>query len=332
MREVSPLGGRTLPPYATGMMPASPNPIVITGCGWVTPFAAGGIPQVLAGGQTCPDPSTLERGYWPVPDDLPKGYPHLSAEIRQDKGAWITAIAFEHARRQAAPPDSLPAERVGMVLGCALAGQLGMITFANEVRAQSARFVSPIHFPQTVGNYIAGALARAYNIRGPNNTVAAGLASGLDAVIQGSALLTAGAADLIYAGGADALSRELAVGLAEPGVTLSEGACLFALERRADAAARGATPLAAITGFSRLSGEPPPSSFPSNSVISRAGLTHPGAIAIESRIGRCCGALGAAAVAAALGAGSGRTPHAVIIADADGAHVSVLEISINPGT
>jgi 3-oxoacyl-(acyl-carrier-protein) synthase len=176
---------------------ARPDPIVITGCGWVTPFAAGEISEILSADQACPAPGTLEQGYWPIPEDCLAGYPQLSAEIRQDKGAWIAAIAFEHSRRQAAPPDSLPAERVGMVLGCALAGQLGMIAFANEVRAQSARFVSPIHFPQTVGNYIAGALARAYNIRGPNITLACGLASGLDAIAQGCALLAAGSADLV---------------------------------------------------------------------------------------------------------------------------------------
>lgn len=263
-----------------------------------------------------------------MPDEFLAGYPSLSAEIKQDKGAWIAAIAFEHARRQAALSEAIPAERVGLVLGCALAGQLGMIAFANEVRQQSARFVSPIHFPQTVGNYVAGALARACNIRGPNSTIAAGLASGVDAIAQGCALLTADAADVVYAGGSDALSRDLAVGLAQPGMVLSEGACLFVLERRSGAASRGARPLAAVRRGARHAAGAPLPEFPEHALVVSAGIAHPSALVIEQRIGRCFAALSAAAIAAAIGQ---RPGNAVIFADADGAHTTVLELTVGEG-
>jgi len=221
--------------------------IVITGCGWVTSFAAGGIEAVLqaAAGRTAPP--TVSEGYWPVPDQLLEGYPDLLPECRNDPGAWLTAVAFELARRDSSlVPGSVPPERVGLVLGNALAGQSGMIDFANDVREQSARFVSPIRFPQTVGNYIAGALARAYDIRGPNSTIANGPASGLDAVVEACSLLTAGKADVVFAGGTERLTPALAMGLAEPDVMFSDGACLFVLERREHAVERGATVLATI--------------------------------------------------------------------------------------
>ena len=57
-----------------------------------------------------------------------------------------------------------------------------MIRFAEEVRAQSPRFVSPIHFPETVGNYLAAALARGFGFRGPNLTLA-GDSAGMEAVV-----------------------------------------------------------------------------------------------------------------------------------------------------
>ena len=214
------------------MQSQSSHSIVITGCGWVTPFAAGGIEAVLqtAAGQA-PD-SNKSQGYRPIADNLLAGYTDLSPECRNDPGAWLTAVAFECVRRDAMfVSGSVPSERVGLVLGNALAGQSGMIDFANDVRQQSPRFVSPIRFPQTVGNYITGALSRAYDIRGPNSTIANGSASGLVAIIEGCALLSTGKVDVIFAGGTERLTPALAAGLAEPDVIFSDGACLFVLER-----------------------------------------------------------------------------------------------------
>lgn len=275
--------------------------IVITGCGWVTPFAAGGIDLVLQAAANLPLDKLTAQGYRPIPDDLWLDYPNLSPECRNDPGASLTAVAFECVRRDASLiPGSVPAERIGLILGNALAGQSGMIDFANDVREQSPRFVSPIRFPQTVGNYITGALSRAYDIRGPNSTIADGSASGLMAIVEGCALLSAGKADLIFAGGTERLTPTLATGLAEPDVVFSDGACMFALERRDLALKRGATILATIVPPVEQS-----TSLSLESIRSIAGSREPGAIFVEHWIGRCLGALGAAAVAAAIGAGRG---------------------------
>jgi 3-oxoacyl-[acyl-carrier-protein] synthase II len=191
-----------------------------------------------------------------------------------------------------------------------------MIDFANDVRGQSARFVSPIRFPQTVGNYIAGALARAYDIRGPNSTIANGIASGLDAVIEGCAILAAGQAELIYAGGVDRLTPQLVSGLSRHGsqssgppaeAMFSDGACLFVLEREDSARQRGAgvLGLASEPRAAPLDAESPRSARADarpGEIRSVAGWRAPGAICIEDWIGRCLGALGAAALAAAVGA------------------------------
>ena len=288
------------------------DPIVITGCGWVTPFAAGDIETVLkAGANQTPD-SNKSQGYRPIAEDILAGWPDLSPECRNDPDAWLTAVAFECVRRDAMfVSGSVPSERVGLVLGNALAGQSGMIDFANDVRQQTPRFVTPLRFPQTVGNYITGALSRAYDIRGPNSTIANGSASGLMAIVEGCALLTAGRADVIFAGGTERLTPTLAAGLAEPDVIFSDGACLFVLERREHALARGATVLATIVPpFDQCPPEPQalacPEVPPAESIRSVAGplceltkyaptLKGVGAndaIFIEHWIGRCLGALG----------------------------------------
>ncbi len=362
--------------------------VVITGCGWMTPFSAGSIDEVLTktrqvqkagwprgtGSADTTRPSASGRPIlWTIAEERLSEYPALSKELQRDKGGWITAVAFEHACADAGIGlNSLDSTRVGLVLGCGLAGQVGMITFANEVRQQSARFVSPIHFPQTVGNYIAGALARAYDIRGPNMTLASGSASGLEAIIEACSLLTSAQADVVLAGGTELLTDDLAAGFGESDVALGEGACLFVLELANHAAVRGAPVVAAVRAWKHMPATPgehqtytddPETSKgrPSTgSITSVAGVRQVSAICIEHWIGRCFGALGAAAAAAAIGAarqhdvpvidsidssgpgamsarsfpieelrGQDGTVRATIIADADGALQTVLELTIS---
>lgn len=333
--------------------------IVLTGCGWVTPFAAGSITTVLAAAPAVGDRTTGDEGYWAIPDDALADHPALTKELQSNKGAWVTALALEHARREARlERESVLPPRVGLVLGCALAGQTGMIDFADEVREQSARFVSPIHFPQTVGNYIAGALARGYNIRGPNATIAGGVGSGLDALIQADHLLRSGEADVVFAGGTDCVSKILARGLSKPdhGATpLSQGACLFVVERATDARARAAPPLATVTQSCHSAvGAPTADRIAdgiADGVVSVAGTRRAGALWIEHWVGRCFAALGVGAAAAAIGAAggaevplvtaadsiaiekiaAGASTRALIIADADAPRVTTLELSVTPG-
>lgn len=312
--------------------------IAITGCGWVTPFASGSIDDVLSVAAAGSASIAADGVFSAIPDGAVTRFEGLSKEIVLDKGSWITAIALEHALEQAGV-DSGETDpcRTGMVFGSALAGQLGMIQFAEDVRAQSPRFVSPIHFPQTVGNYVSGALARAYHVRGPNQTLACGAASGLSAVVEGARLLSAGMADVVYAGGSDRLSDALAMGLDvdnddDRARRFSEGACMFVLERTDDAKARGATALATI--MQPPSAEEAETAAPGSSteiaattaptthtahatpmahatptgiaIVSCATGRRPGAIDIAHWIGHCFAALGAAAIAAAIGAASGR--------------------------
>lgn len=274
--------------------------IAITGCGWVTPFAAGSVADVLsAASQDHRAPAGA--AYWAVPDERLAAWSGLSTEITREHGAWVAGAALAQACHDAGTTlSAFPAERVGLVLGCGFAGQLGMIGFANEVRAQSPRFVSPIHFPQTVGNYFAGALARGFDIRGPNLTLASGIASSLDALAEALRILGSGRADVVLAGGVEVLSDSLSLGLGETETPWSEGACLFVLERCEDADRRGRALLGILAD-----GATDPALDKAALLRSTAGFREEGAVHIEHAIGRCVGAAGAAAVAAAIGAATG---------------------------
>ncbi len=271
--------------------------VVLTGCGWVTPFASGSVDDVLTAAKTASADLPDGTAYWAIPDDVVEQCADFSKELRSDKASWITALAVRCALTDAALDlTKTPSERVGLVVGCALAGQHGMITFADEVRTQSARFVSPIHFPQTVGNYVAGALSRGFNIRGANQTLAAGDASGIEAILEGAQLLRSGRVDVVLAGGTEQWSEQLAIGFSQPNQRLGEGACMFVMEREDHAVNRNARVLGRLTGESE-----------EYALSSTAGFRVPGAVFIEHWIGRCMGAGGAAALAAAIGAVNGMT-------------------------
>lgn len=301
--------------------------LVLSGCGWVTPGAVGSIGEVLAASASQPcgsAPVVGDGGFCRMPDDPPiTDISHLSNELKRDKGAWMAALALEHACRTASLPlESLDSDRVGLALGCGLAGQLGMIEFASEVRKQSVRFVSPIHFPQTVGNYVAGAVARGYKLRGPNATFASGASSSLDAIIEACAWVARGDADIVLAGGVERLTSELAAGFAQNGAVLSEGACFVVVESADHALRRSASPLANVVGCSRG-----PDRQTENGILSTAGCTLPGAVLIEHAAGLCLGAAGAAATAAAIGAAHGAVVPSVDAADSRAVTFGVMDLA-----
>jgi len=282
--------------------------VVLTGCGWVTPSVAGGMQKVMGFLEVNRTLGTGENWFHPVPRSMAESETSLPDSCRRDDHVWVAALAVHHALRSAGISQSaIPAERIGAVVGCAFAPLVGMIDFAEDVRKQSARFVSPLRFPQTVGNYVGGAIARGFDFRGPNSTLACGSASGLIALNDARRFLMEGRADAMLAGGAEKLTEALAMELAGDPGSVSEGACFFVVERRSSADRRGVKWLAAFedsdAGSESAVVEMAGLQLPV--IHSSAGLIQRQSIHIESWIGRCFGASGAAAVAAAIAAARG---------------------------
>ncbi len=211
---------------------SGPTKILVAGCGMTTPWATGVGRDILAGRSRGTRDTT--QPFDVVSEECRDRYPDLGAELKRDKGAWMTAVAIRHALEDAGISlTDFDPQRVGLALGSAFAGQLGMIAFAEEVRDQSPRFVSPINFPKTVGNYVAGAMARAFKFTGPNVTVASGAASGLAAIACACGVLADRDADVMIAGGYDLLSEALVRGMSEKH-PYAEGACTYVLLRESD--------------------------------------------------------------------------------------------------
>jgi 3-oxoacyl-[acyl-carrier-protein] synthase II len=146
-------------------------------------------------------------------------------------------------------------------------------------RAQTAgpEYASPLDFSNTVLNAAAGQVAIWHRLSGVNSTIAAGPASGLHAIGYAAALIRAGRASVLVAGGVEELCFESFQGflgaglLADPdaagrsvpfdaqrtGVSLGEGAAFLVLEADDVARARGARIIGRVLGF-RSAFEPAP--------------------------------------------------------------------------
>jgi 3-oxoacyl-(acyl-carrier-protein) synthase len=112
---------------------------------------------------------------------------------------------------------------------------------------------------------LAASLAEEAGVRGPVLTVSTACASGTDAVGLAFRKIRAGEADVVVAGGVDAVAEfsfsgfcalnALTTGLVRPfsknrsGLALGEGAAFLVVEREAVAAARGARILGRVAGY-----------------------------------------------------------------------------------
>ncbi len=155
---------------------------------------------------------------------------------------------------------------IGFVLGTAFAGIGTICAFDRRAIEVGPQFVSPLDFANTVLNAPAGQTAIWHRLRGPNATIAAGAASGLQAIAWGADLIANGAADAVLAGGADerfpgaicALRAAGLIGATDAGATpfdvdrrgarLGEGAAFVMLEAEETAQARCAPLRARIVG------------------------------------------------------------------------------------
>jgi len=166
--------------------------------------------------------------------------------------------------------DPALATRAGVSLGTAFGSSTTTQRILDQCLEPGPEAISPFLFTESVANAPAGQVALALGIQGPNATVTQGEASVGLAVARGADYVRAGRADVVLAGGFEecspllhavldrfgALTRDVD-GRARPfdgrreGFVPAEGAVVAVLESEAHAAAREATPLVRLLGWSR---------------------------------------------------------------------------------
>jgi len=170
--------------------------------------------------------------------------------------------------------ESVYKDRVGVFLGIT---EHGNVETENEIyqlhqNGMDVKLWSHHHNPRTVANSPAGEVTLNLSIHGPHYTIGAACAGGNAGIIQGVQMLRLGEVDIAIAGGVSESPRSFGIfagfaaqGALAPaidpenaikpldktrqGTVISEGGCLFVLERLEDAILRGAHIYGEIVGY-----------------------------------------------------------------------------------
>ncbi len=174
--------------------------------------------------------------------------------------------------------EAIDRERVGVYIGVT---EHGNVETENEVYEISqfnydTKVWTHHHNPRTVANNPAGEITLNMGITGPHYTIGAACAAGNAGLIQGAQMLLLDEVDFALAGGVSESIRTFGIfagfasqgalaSHADPtkashpfdrgrnGIVVSEGGCIYTLERYSDASKRGAKIYGELVGYSMTS-------------------------------------------------------------------------------
>lgn len=256
------------------------EPVVITGIGPVTPVGVGvddywtGLVKGRSGARAISGEHLADlpvRIAAPVDVDVQA---HLEPEVarRMDRTSQLSVIAAGMARDDARlGPDAVDPERLAVVIASGMGGFSTLETGLNRLFERGPNRVRPDVLGMMLPNAPAGAVGMVQGAYGPTEALATACASGAHAVQRAVSLLDAGHADVVLAGGAEAVLTRAGIAsfaaartlstrnhapelasrpfdLDRDGFVLAEGATVLVLERESDARARGARVYATIAG------------------------------------------------------------------------------------
>jgi len=254
--------------------------VVVTGLGAVTPLG-NSAPETwraaLAGESGIDWIRAFDAGEFPVriaaevKDFDPSGVASPK-EVRKLDRNVLLALAAGNEAVESAGLNGFDPSRVGIVLGSAIGGILGIMEQSEVLRERGPERVSPNFLPNVLVDSASGQLAISLGIRGPNYAPVSACATGSHAVGEGAEIIRRDGADAILAGGTEACMhplilagfvamRGLAVENEHPphasrpfdatraGFVMGEGACVLVLEELELARARGATIYAEVLSY-----------------------------------------------------------------------------------
>jgi 3-oxoacyl-[acyl-carrier-protein] synthase II len=191
---------------------------------------------------------------------------------RLDRSEAIALIAAHQAWSDSGLADSgLDPERLGVSIGSGIGGAVTLLAQDDILEASGPRRVSPHTIPMLMPNGPAAWVGLELGARAGVHAVASACATGAEAIALGLDMIRAGRADVVVAGGTEAVIHPLPIaGFSsmramstrndEPerasrpwdkgrdGFVLGEGAGTVVLERADHAAARGARVYARLAG------------------------------------------------------------------------------------
>jgi 3-oxoacyl-[acyl-carrier-protein] synthase II len=255
---------------------------VVTGLGIISPIgntvaeawqrALAGTPGI--GRITRFDPARLSsqiagevKGFDVAPYMSPKEARRMDLFIHYGMAAGLQA--WRDAGLQVTPEN---AERVGVNFGSGIGGLPMIESMHSELQANGPRRISPFFIPGTIINMIAGLLSIETGAKGPNLAMVTACTTSTHCIGEAAKSIRYGDADVMIAGGSEAVVTELAIGgfaaaralstrnddpaaASRPwdkerdGFVLGEGAGGVVLEEYEHARARGAKIYCELVGY-----------------------------------------------------------------------------------
>jgi beta-ketoacyl-acyl-carrier-protein synthase II len=192
---------------------------------------------------------------------------------RMSRASQVALAAAHRALADSALPSPLrDPERAGVSFGTAIGGLERMVAGIELFRAQGLAKVNPFTIPSGIPNQPAFYISNVLGPIGPSLTITTACATGAQAIGEGAELIRTGRADVVFAGGVEALIEDFALaGFAamralptsfnddparasrpfdarREGFVFSEGGACMVLERLDQAMARGAHIYAELAG------------------------------------------------------------------------------------
>jgi 3-oxoacyl-[acyl-carrier-protein] synthase II len=254
--------------------------VAVTGLGAVTPVgndARATWEAAVAGRSGVDFISTFDTTGYPVRIAAevkgfdPAAVVHAKDARRLDRNVVLAVAAAREAVADAELNGYEPA-RVGIVVGSAIGGVIGITEQQEVLRERGPDRVLPTFIPSVLVDAASGQIAIALGFRGPNYAPVSACATGSHAIGEGAELIRRGAADAVLAGGTEAcLSPLILAGFCSmrglvaeeedptrasrpfdatrAGFVMGEGAGVLVLEELEAARARGAHVYAEVLGY-----------------------------------------------------------------------------------
>jgi 3-oxoacyl-[acyl-carrier-protein] synthase II len=169
-------------------------------------------------------------------------------------------------------PTACDHERFGVIIGSGIGGLPLIEEMHTKMMERGPSRVSPFFIPGLIINLAAGHISIRFKCKGPNSAPATACATGAHAIGDAFKVIQRDDADIMFAGGTEAVVTPLAVGgfaamralstrndepqrasrpwdLNRDGFVMGEGAGVLLLEEREHAIARGATIYCELTGY-----------------------------------------------------------------------------------
>lgn len=197
--------------------------VVVTGMGAITPLGKS-VPEYWdglingvsgAGNITQFDTSKFKTKFaCEVKDFEPTNYLDRKEARKLDRFTQFALIASDQAVKDAGiSKENVDVDRVGVIFASGIGG---MATFQDDVmefaRGDGTPRFNPFFIPKMILDIAAGQISMRHGFRGPNYAVVSACASSTNAIIEAFDNIRIGRADIIVAGGSEAVIREAGVG------------------------------------------------------------------------------------------------------------------------